>query len=200
VPPRRRRADARRNHDLLVAAAREIFDEQGVDAPLDDVARRAGVGNATLYRHFPTRRDLVVEVYAGEVDALCAAAPGGTSGGPAAAAPGGDPVRALFDWLGAFAAHVAARRYLALAIPEDADGERGRLFDRWHAAMHDTAAALVERARAGGALRAGVTAPDLLALAYGIGLASGDPATVHRLLDLVRRGAGPPVAGAPPGG
>src|SRR4029450_11929026 len=57
-PRRRRRGDARRNAELLLAAAKEVFDARGVDAPLDDVARRAGVGNATMYRHFTTRRVL----------------------------------------------------------------------------------------------------------------------------------------------
>src|SRR5437899_6575849 len=71
-PRRPRRADARRNYELLLAAAKEVFDEQGVDAPLDDVARRAGVGNATMYRHFPTRRELIIAVYVDEVTALCA--------------------------------------------------------------------------------------------------------------------------------
>src|SRR5689334_22040791 len=68
---RPRRTDAARNAGLLLAAAKELFDERGPDVPLDDVARRAGVGNATLYRHFPTRRDLIVAVYADEVTALC---------------------------------------------------------------------------------------------------------------------------------
>ncbi|MFJ5726063.1 TetR/AcrR family transcriptional regulator [Streptomyces sp. NPDC093149] len=58
-----RRSDARRNHDLLIAAAREIYAERGVDAPLDDIARRAGVGNATLYRHFSDRTELIEAVF-----------------------------------------------------------------------------------------------------------------------------------------
>jgi AcrR family transcriptional regulator len=179
VVPRGRRADARRNHDLLVDAARQVFEEQGVDAPLDEIARRAGVGNATLYRHFPTRRELVVEVYADEVAALCA---DGT-----ARLESTDPVGSLFGWLAAFVAHVATRRHLALSIP---DGERGVLFDRWHGAMHETAGALVERARDAGALRPDVSAADLLVLGHGIGLATADPSTAARLLGLVRRGVG----------
>src|SRR5262245_59292327 len=67
---RPRRADAQRNHDLLLAAAREIFSERGADAPLNEVARRAGIGNATMYRHFPDRRELIIAVYADEVAAL----------------------------------------------------------------------------------------------------------------------------------
>jgi AcrR family transcriptional regulator len=201
MPPPGRRADARRNHDLLVRAARQVLDEQGVDAPLDEIARRAGVGNATLYRHFATRRDLVVEVYADEVDALCA---DGTS-----RLHDADPAAALFGWLAGFAAHVATRRYLPSSISDNpagaadnpagaagdpatgrATGDRARLFDRWHAAMHDTAAALVDRAREAGSIRPDVTAGDLLAIGHGVGLATADPATARHLLDLVRRGTG----------
>ncbi|WP_030438133.1 TetR/AcrR family transcriptional regulator [Actinoplanes subtropicus] len=63
----RLRADAERNRAALLAAAREVFGEQGLDASLDEIARRAGVGNATLYRRFPTRRDLIAEVFAGQM-------------------------------------------------------------------------------------------------------------------------------------
>jgi AcrR family transcriptional regulator len=63
----RLRADAERNRAALLAAAREIFGEHGLDASLDEIARRAGVGNATLYRRFPTRRDLIAEVFAGQM-------------------------------------------------------------------------------------------------------------------------------------
>lgn len=183
MPARGRRVDARRNHDRLVVAAREVFDEHGVDAPLDEIARRAGVGNATLYRHFPTRQDLVVEVYADEVDALCSH--------DTALLNAVDPAGALFEWLAVLAAHVAARRYLPLAVAEDTTGDRYRLFDQWHTAMQAAAAALVERARTSGAIRTGVTAGDLLVMAHGIGLATADQATTARLMDLVRHGAEP---------
>lgn len=114
------RADARRNRELLVAAAREVFDAQGADASLDEIARRAGTGNATLYRHFPTRRELIVAVYASEVADLCAPADTGE-----------EPGEALFSWLRAFIAHVATKRDLALAI----SGDKETLYDEWHQAM-----------------------------------------------------------------
>src|SRR5690349_8479952 len=63
----RLRADAERNRAALLASAREVFGEHGLDASLDEIARRAGVGNATLYRRFPTRRDLIAEVFAGQM-------------------------------------------------------------------------------------------------------------------------------------
>src|SRR3954462_7436877 len=71
---RPKRADARRNYDKLIAAGREAFTEKGSAASLEDVARRAGVGIGTLYRHFPTRQDLVEAVYLEEVEGVCRAA------------------------------------------------------------------------------------------------------------------------------
>ena len=65
------RADARRNYEALLTAARELFLEQGPDAPLDEVAKRAGVGAGTLYRHFPTRDDLIAAVYVTVIESMC---------------------------------------------------------------------------------------------------------------------------------
>jgi AcrR family transcriptional regulator len=65
------RADARRNYEALVAAARDLFQEQGCDAPLDEVAKRAGVGAGTLYRHFPSRIDLLSALYVSDIEELC---------------------------------------------------------------------------------------------------------------------------------
>src|SRR5256885_4802288 len=69
-----KRADARRNHDKLVAVARAVFTEDGTSAPLEDVAERAGLGIGTLYRHFPTRQALLEAVYVDEVEAMARAA------------------------------------------------------------------------------------------------------------------------------
>jgi AcrR family transcriptional regulator len=185
-PPRRRRADAQRNTELLLAAAKEVFDARGVDAPLDDVARRAGVGNATMYRHFPTRRELIVAVYAEEVTALCDRGQ--------ALLHDRAPREALFDWLQAFIAHVASKRALALAIPNDQGGQRSALFAGWHTAMHATASALLTRAQRAGAVRADLEVADLLALATAIALTAADTRRTERLLDLVRRGTDPTPA------
>ncbi|XVQ11013.1 TetR/AcrR family transcriptional regulator [Spirillospora sp. CA-255316] len=172
APPRR--ADARRNHERLLAVARELFEERGAGVPLDEIARRAGVGNATMYRHFPTRRDMIVAVYADEVERLCA------KGRDLLDAD--SPWDALFTWLRDFIEHVAGKRELILAIPEDRDGERSALFERWHDAMHATAAALL--ARTGETCDVG----DLVAAAHGIALAASDADQAHRLLEYFRRG------------
>jgi AcrR family transcriptional regulator len=185
-PPRHRRADARRNAELLLVAAKEVFDQHGVDAPLDDIARRAGVGNATMYRHFPTRRELIVAVYAEEVTALC------DRGQALLQDPA--PGQALFGWLQAFIAHVASKRALALAIPNDPGGQRSALFAGWHA----TAAALLTRAQRAGAVRADLEVADLLALATAIALTVADTRRTDRLLDLLRRGTDPTPASRAP--
>jgi AcrR family transcriptional regulator len=174
-PGRPRRADARRNYDALLAAAKEVFTEQGEDAPFDDVAKRARLGNATLYRHFPTRRDLLVAVYADEVAALC-------EHGRTLRADR-SPGDALFAWLVAFVAHVGSKRQLSLTVP---DNDRSELFARWQESMHDTAAALLEAAQHAGAVRPELDAMDVLLLANGIALAGADAEQGWRLLGLIR--------------
>jgi AcrR family transcriptional regulator len=185
---RPRRADARRNHDRLLAAAKEVFAEHGADAPLDDVARRAGVGNATMYRHFPTRQELLVAVYSDEVTELCARAEALLT----ADAPGD----ALFEWLHAFIAHVATKRELALALTDDAGGRRSALFDRWHEAMNSAASALVGRAQESRTVRPDLNAVDLLVLASGIALTGAGGDQVHRLVRLLRSGTDTPATDA----
>ncbi|TDD68993.1 TetR/AcrR family transcriptional regulator [Actinomadura darangshiensis] len=177
---RARRADAERNARLLLAAARELFDEQGPSAALDEIAKRAGVGNATLYRHYPTRADLLVAVYADEVAALCDRG-SALLGEPAAG-------EALHTWLEAFAVHVATRRTLAFAGTE-ADGERRTaLFERWHAALTSTAAELLTRAQRSGHVRGDLTVAEVLTLVNAVAAADTDPARVRRLLSIVRHG------------
>ncbi len=164
------RADAARNADRLLSAARELIAEQGAEVPLDEVAKRAGVGNATLYRHFPTRADLLVAVYADEVDRLV------QLGAEAD----------LFTWLDAYVEHVTTKRALATAATEGPPSRRAELSARWHRTIIETATALV--ARAAPHLRPGLTAKDLLALATGVALTATDPADARRLLALVRTG------------
>jgi AcrR family transcriptional regulator len=173
------RADARRNRDALVAAAAAVFEGSGPDAPLDVVARRAGLGNATLYRHFPTRADLLVAVFAEEVETL--------RGKGETLLAADRPVDALFEWLASFIEHVASKRDLATAVP--ADSARSALFDRWHASMRETASALLARARDAGEVAAEVDAADLLALCSGIAASGVGDEQFDRLLRLVRRGA-----------
>jgi AcrR family transcriptional regulator len=174
------RADAERNRAALIAAARHVFEHHGPAARLDEIARTAGVANATLYRHFATRADLIVAVYAEEVAELDASA--------RRLRDADDPAQALTDWLLAFVRHVATKRDLALALPDQPDGRRGALFDDWHAAMLAGAEGLLERARAANAVRSDIGAADLLALAAGIALTGLPNDRLEGLLGLARHG------------
>jgi len=169
----------------VLAAAREVFGELGVTAPLDEIARRAGVGNATMYRHFPTRRELVIAVYAGEVTALCEL-------GRSLAADR-SPGDALFRWLRAFTSHVATKRELPLAIPDDDAGQRSALYQQWHGTMRTVASELLGRAQDAGVIRRDLAASDLLASATGIGYAAVDDDQIDRLLLIVRNGVTVPA-------
>jgi AcrR family transcriptional regulator len=185
VPQRARRADAARNAELLLAAAKELFDRDGPEAALDEVARRAGLGNATLYRHFPTRGDLLVAVYADEVAELCS--------GADVLAERHEPGDALFAWLDDFVVHVATKRALALAVTEGPDQRRTELFERWHESMRSTAEGLLARARAAGAVRGDLAVGDLLALVSGAAMTAADAGHARRLLGIMRYGFEPPA-------
>lgn len=171
------RADASRNAARLLAAAREVLAEAGNEVAFDVIARRAGVGNATLYRHFPTRADLLAAVYADEVAALCQRG--------AALLDSAEPLDALFVWLDEFVMHVATKRSLALAATVDANERRTSLFHQWHASITGTVSQLMQRAQP--ALRPDLTAADVLTLASGSALATN---TTHarRLVALLRTG------------
>src|SRR5665811_1373008 len=106
-PDRALRADARRNRDTLLECAGQAFAEHGTAASLDDIARRAGVGIGTLYRHFPTRTDLQAAVYRSQVLAVCAAADELVTTVP--------PEQAFFGWVRAMAGYLATKRGLSRA-------------------------------------------------------------------------------------
>ncbi|MGD0702680.1 MAG: helix-turn-helix domain-containing protein [Trebonia sp.] len=108
----RKRADARRNEQTLLEAAADVFVASGVDAPVRDIAARAGVGMGTIYRHFPTRADLIIAVYRHQVDA-CAEA------GPALLASGTAPHAALTRWAGLFVDFLVTKHGLARALQSD---------------------------------------------------------------------------------
>jgi AcrR family transcriptional regulator len=148
------RADARRNFDALLSAARDVFSEQGVNAPLEDIARRAGVGIATLYRNFPSRQDLFDAVYIGEVEELCGAARG------MAELP---PWEAFAAWVDRFAGYVATK----MAIKEGLDKGSSTVRD-CRAAMVAASEPLFDRAQAAGDIRADAEFDDVLRMLSGI--------------------------------
>lgn len=150
TPPRRR--DARRNWDLLVEAAREVFAEQGLEAPLDVIARRAGVGNATLYRNFPTRAALVDAVFR---DLLTDTM---TAGEQARTAP--DAWAALHDYLGAVFVTLAADRGTNDLMTTHLDGVDA--LRAVHAHNRETIDVLLGRGREQGTVRSDATTEDVL--------------------------------------
>lgn len=113
TPPRR--ADARRNKETLLNAAAAVFVTSGVEAPVRDIAAEAGVGTATIYRHFPTRADLIIAVYRHQVEA-CAEA------GPALLAAGPTPHAALGQWIDLFVDFLVTKHGLANAMQADNTG------------------------------------------------------------------------------
>ncbi|MFD8143745.1 TetR/AcrR family transcriptional regulator [Streptomyces sp. NPDC059708] len=113
-PSRSKRADAQRNRDTVLTAAAEVFATSGVDAPIRRIAARAGVGMATIYRHFPTRADLVTAVYQHQIEA-CAEA------GPDLLAGTGSPFDALRQWIDLFVDFLVTKHGLADALQSDSD-------------------------------------------------------------------------------
>jgi AcrR family transcriptional regulator len=179
------RADARRNIERLIATAREAFAAEGADAPLDDIARAAGVGSGTLYRHFPTRLALLEAVYRDSVARLC------VEGDRLAATE--PPAAALVDWLRGFVTVVSEKRGLAAALSDE--GRAQPLFGECHAMINAAGAALLDRAKDAGAIRQEVPLADLLRMAKAFALAAETSpegsALAERLLALSMDGLRP---------
>ena len=147
------RADARRNREKLLAAAVAAFAERGTDASLDAIARRAGVGIGTLYRHFPTREALVEAAYRNEVEQLCAAAP--------ELLAAHSPDVALAEWMNRFVDYAAAKRGMKSALHEIAASGANPFADTRRAIL-DAIALLLEAGVAAGTVRADFDAEVVL--------------------------------------
>ncbi|CCH20156.1 TetR/AcrR family transcriptional regulator [Micromonospora lupini] len=154
---RPKRADARRNYDALVVAARDAFAENGAAASLEDVARRAGVGIGTLYRNFPTRRHLFEAVYVEEVRALS------NSAADLAELP---PWDALVAWLHRFVAYVATKRALAEQLLHDSE-----IFASCRTEIYAAGEPLMRRAQAAGVVRDDIGFDDVVRLISGLTMA-----------------------------
>ena len=185
---RAKRADARRNEKTLLDAAAAIFVTAGVEAPVRDIAAKAGVGMGTIYRHFPTRADLVIAVYRHQVDA-CAEA------GPVLLASSGTPHAALTQWIDLFVDFLVTKHGLAAALQSD-----NARFETLHAYFLDrlvpVCASLLDAAAAAGEIRPDIAAYELL---RGIGNlcagADGDPRyDARRLVALLVAGLRQPPA------
>jgi AcrR family transcriptional regulator len=164
--PRRQRADAQRNVDSLLLAAKQVFADSGVDAPAKQITDLAGVGVGTLYRHFPLRSDLVTAVLAHEVDETVAA-------GPALAA-GNEPGEALTQWLLRYTDFLSTKRGLAAAL-HSGDPAFDGLLDFFLQRLVPVLSALLESAASAGQIGTGHNAEDLLrAIAHLSNAASGE--------------------------
>ncbi|MCB8878252.1 TetR/AcrR family transcriptional regulator [Acidisoma silvae] len=150
---RRARADARRSFDALLRSARDVFAEFGVDAPVREIAARAGVGLGTVYRHFPSRADLIAAVFRQEMDACADAA--------AILASQNSPFDALAKWMQRFAALVATKRGLAKAL-HSGDPAFEVLRGRFEQRLRPAFRSLIDAAVAAGEVRAGIDADELL--------------------------------------
>ncbi|MER7946049.1 helix-turn-helix domain-containing protein [Streptomyces sp. NPDC096079] len=177
------RADARRNHERLLIEARAAFAAQGADAPLEEVARRAGVGIGTLYRHFPTRADLLNAVFQEALAELLDRS--------RELAEADDPCRALVEWLRALIAHAGEYRGLAHALMS-ASYDRSSALARCSVPLRAAGERLLESARKAGQVRADVSIGDLMQLTNAIALAAEqcpeDAELADRLLALTVRG------------
>ncbi len=178
---RPKRADAQRNYGQLVEQARIAFAESGVDASLDEIARRAGLASGTLYRHFPTRLDLIEAVLAERVAEVVALG--------RQLLTVDDEFDALATWLRAALAHGMTYRGLAAAVMNSALDRGDDLVSTWHAEMFEVGAALLARARQSGLIVADADMADVLKVVGAIAWAAPDSsAQADRLLALLMNG------------
>lgn len=147
------RADARRNRAILLEGAREAFSKNGVEASLEDIARKAGVGIGTLYRHFPSREDLVEAVYRREVESLCAAADELAEQYP--------PDTALEEWMQRFVGYIATKRGMANSLRVLVN-TNSTLFSESSGLVSVSLQRLLEAAAKEGLIRKDVESTDLL--------------------------------------
>jgi AcrR family transcriptional regulator len=175
---RQRRADAQRNYERLLSVARAAVAERGGDIVLEDIARQAGVAIGTLYRHFPTRQDLLEAVFLDEAHKLRARAE--------ELVDATDPLEALITWLRLQLAFSARGRSMGAAVMT-AKQVKGSELHVASEAMRAAGLLLLQRAQAAGAVRPEIELTDVLRLIYGIGLANDppDPKRASRMFDLV---------------
>jgi AcrR family transcriptional regulator len=182
---RKPRTDALRNRERILEVAKGAFTRHGADASLDDIAKQAGVGAGTLYRHFPTRDALIEAVYRSEVEKLAAAAHG--------FAPAMSPVEALRAWLLLFVDYIAAKHIIAPALNSVAGGP-SRLYEGSRSLVQGAIDELVNRAKKSGDVRRDVDASDLLRAVIGVSYvgSGGDwQQSARRLVNILIAGSRP---------
>ena len=177
---RPKRADARRNYETVLAAAREAFAEGGESTALEEIARRAGVGIGTLYRHFPNRQALLEAVYLGEVEEFCRA----TDELPDTI----DPWDALTGWFDRFVAYLATKRALAGELLNYMDMS-AELFKHSRAALWASGEPLLARAQEAGAVRRDTEIAEVIQIVGGISkIPAVEPEQIEHIIEIALDG------------
>jgi len=180
---RKPRADAQRNRDVILEMAKKAFTRSGPNASLDDIAKEAGVGPGTLYRHFPSRDALLEAVYRTEVEKLAAA-----EQKLAAAMP---PLEALRAWMLLFVDYIATKKIIASAL-NAAVGGHSKVIEASYAPIQEAIRGLVKRGIKSGEIRRDIDAVDLLKALVGVAYMSSSPdwqQSARRLVDILLSGS-----------
>ena len=180
---RKPRADAQRNRERILEVAKQAFTQSGADASLDDIAKEAKVGPGTLYRHFPTREELLKAVYRNEMKKLAAAGTKFAETMP--------PIEALRAWLLLFVDAVAAKQIIAPVL-NALVGDPKKVFEASYTQVNEALCALVKRAVKSGDIRKDVDPMDLLWALVGVAHVSSGPdwqQSARRLVDILLSGS-----------
>jgi AcrR family transcriptional regulator len=176
---RPKRADARRNYEKVLSAAREAFAEGGEATALEEIARRAGVGIGTLYRHFPNRQALLEAVYVDEVEVICRSA---------AELDEADPWEALEDWFERFIGYMATKQALAAELLNYLDRDN-ELFKVCRTSLWAAGEPLLTRAQEAGVVRPDVSIGDVIPMVMGIAkIPTADPEQNAQMLRIALDG------------
>ena len=176
---RPKRADARRNYEKVLAAAREAFAEGGESTALEEIARRADVGIGTLYRHFPSRQALLEALYVDEVEAMCRSA---------AEFDGADPWEALNGWFERFIAYIGTKRALAAELLNYMDQDAA-LFQVCRTSLFEAGEPLLKRAQEAGVVRWDVNIGEVIQMVIGIAkIPAADREQTERILRVALDG------------
>ena len=182
---RKPRADAQRNRERILDVAKEAFTRSGADTSLDDIAKQAGVGPGTLYRHFPTREELLKEVYRDNLEKLATAGKKFAEAMP--------PIEALRAWLLLFVDAVAAKQIIAPAL-NTLIGDHKKVFEASYAQVHEAIRGLAKRAVKSGDVRKDLDPMDLLRALVGVANVASSPdwqQSARRLVDILIAGSRP---------
>ena len=185
APARKPRSDAQRNRERILEVAKEAFTRSGANASLDEIAKGAGVGPGTLYRHFPTREELLEAVYRTEMEKLAAAEQKFADELP--------PVEALRAWLLLFVDYIAAKQLIAPAL-NALVGDPKKIFEASYARIWDAIRALVKRAIKSGDIRKDLDPIDLLRALIGVANVATNAdwqQSARRLIDILIIGSRP---------